>query len=127
MEEQNEKLKNPLTQWGLILGIVVTLCGILFIFSNDKYLNLNQANIEGKDAKSKQLLMREKELDPELKYADKDLLTLPEMAEYLGISSAEKFKDIIIDSEGEPNAMPRQQIDGVYYISKKELDAWFGD
>lgn len=51
-------------------------------------------------------MMREKELDPEL---------------------AEKFKDIIIDSEGEPNAMPRQQIDGVYYISKKELDAWFGD
>lgn len=127
MEEQNEKLKNPLTQWGLILVIVVTLCGILFIFSNDKDLDLNQTNIEGKDAQSKQLVMREKELDPELKYADKDLLTLPEMAEYLGVSLAEKFKENFISSEGEPNAMPRKKIDGVYYISKKELDDWFGD
>lgn len=127
MEEQNKKLMNPLTQWGLISVILVTLLSILFIFSNDRDLDINQNNIEGKDVKNKELVMTEKELDPDLKYADKDLLTIPEMAEYLGISSAEKFKETILSSEGEPGAMPRQKIDGVYYISKKELDAWFGD
>lgn len=55
--------------------------------------------------------MKEKSLDPKIKYADKDLLTIPEMAEYLGISSAEKFNETIMSSEGDPNAMPRQGID----------------
>lgn len=55
MEEQNEKLKNPFTQWGLILVIAAALFSILFIFSNDRDLDLNQANAEGKDAKNKQL------------------------------------------------------------------------